>query len=40
MKKITTLVTGLAAVFALTACAGGKGTEIKEEQFKEKAAAV
>ena len=39
MKKFTTLVMGMTAVFALTAC-GGKGSEVSEEKFKEKAAAV
>ena len=39
MKKFTTLIMGLAAVLALTAC-NSKGTEVKAEEFKEKAAAV
>ena len=38
MKKITTLVMSMTAVFALTAC--GKGSKVSEEQFKEKANAV
>ena len=38
MKKFATLVMGLTAVFALTAC--GKGTKVSEEQFKEKAANI
>lgn len=38
MKKFTTLVMSMTAVFALTAC--GKGTQVSEEKFKEKAAAV
>ena len=38
MKKFTTLVMSMAAVFALTAC--GKGSKVSEEQFKEKANAV
>ena len=38
MKKFTTLVMSMTAVFALTAC--GKGSKVSEEQFKEKANAV
>ena len=38
MKKIITLVTGLAAICALTACnAENKGKEVKPEEFKQKA---
>lgn len=40
MKKYTTLVLGLTAVFALAACNNGKGKEVKEEEFKEKASKV
>lgn len=39
MKKITTLVMSLTAVFALTAC-NSKGKEVKAEEFKEKSAKV
>ena len=39
MKKVTALVMGLTAVFALTAC-NNKGTEVKAEDFQKKAAAV
>lgn len=39
MKKLATFAMGLAAVCALTAC-NSKGTEVKEEDFKAKAAAV
>ena len=38
MKKFTTLVMSMTAVFALTAC--GKGTKVSEEEFNKKAAAV
>ncbi len=40
MKKFATLVMGLAAVCALTACGESKGTKVSEEKFKEKAAAI
>ena len=39
MKKIATLVMGLAAVCALTAC-GGKGKEVKAEELTKKAAEI
>ena len=39
MKKLATLSIGLIAVCALTAC-GGKGKEVKEEEFKAKAAEI
>ena len=39
MKKFATLIMGLTAVFALTAC-GGKGTEVKEDAFKKEAEAI
>ena len=39
MKKFTTLIMGLTAVFALTAC-NSKGKEVKAEDFKEKAAKI
>ena len=39
MKKFTTLVMGLTAVFALTAC-GGKGKEVKAEDLEKKAAEI
>ena len=39
MKKFATLVMGLTAVFALTAC-GGKGQEVKSEDLQKKAAEI
>ena len=40
MKKITTLVLGLTAVCALTACGGGKGKEVSAKEFKAEAAKI
>ena len=39
MKKFATLVMGLTAVFALTAC-GGKGKEVKAEELQKQAANI
>ena len=39
MKKLATLVMGMAAVCALVAC-NSKGTEVKAEEFQEKAAKI
>lgn len=40
MKKLFKLFVGLAAVCALTACGGGKGSEVSSAEFKKQAAAV
>ncbi len=40
MKKFTTLVLGLTAVCALTACGGGRGKEVSAKEFKAEAAKI